>query len=198
MQVPVGFMCGVLSCCALWGRNYFVMNRTVDWLRAGMLRAEISRSAGRPAGGWRCCCDCAPGHVREHTPIPAMTSPWLPCVAALFLLPKDLTEVFPSSITVIGGRSNWLPSRGTYNLKRSGYVMNHQVSRREISRSAHTHTHTHTHTHAVFMCFVWIWEQTAIISLIKSQNALCGDHFQHCAHDLVSATKPFLDSWNSA
>ena len=30
---------------------------------------------------------------------------------------------------------------------------------------ARARTHTHTHTYSVFMCFVWISEQTAIISL---------------------------------
>jgi hypothetical protein len=29
----------------------------------------------------------------------------------------------------------------------------------------HARTHAHTHTHNVFMCFVWISEQSAIISL---------------------------------
>ena len=41
------------------------------------------------------------------------------------------------------------------NKKASGHYMYSQVQHLKILRSAHT---------AVFMCFVWIWEQTAIIS----------------------------------
>jgi hypothetical protein len=95
MQVPLDFMCGVLSCCARWGRNYLVKNRTVDWLRAGMLlRAEISRPAARSA--------VVTAHramsMNTHTPIPAMTSPWSPCVAANSFCCQGITQSSPVAV----------------------------------------------------------------------------------------------------
>ena len=55
---------------------------------------------------------------------------------------------------------NWLvcitETECVYCAVRTGYLSINQVNYIKLLRSAHT---------AVFMCFVWIWEQTAIISL---------------------------------
>jgi len=52
---------------------------------------------------------------------------------------------------------NWLVSIERFNpLKPSGYYMHHQVKQQNNSTF---------YPHSVFMCFVWIYEQTAIISL---------------------------------
>jgi len=50
------------------------------------------------------------------------------------------------------------------NVPHSGHWMYHQVEHSAVLRSAHT---------AVFMCFVWISEQTAIISLHNINWLVC-------------------------
>ena len=49
--------------------------------------------------------------------------------------------------------SDWVPNILDFNLlKPTGYVMHQRVKHSTVVRSAHN----------VFMCFVFIWEQTAI------------------------------------
>ena len=59
----------------------------------------------------------------------------------------------------------------------------------------------HTHTHTVFMCFVWIWEQTAIISLYSINSLVCITETQcvYCAVRIGSLkTIPFQFSLQNA
>jgi len=61
---------------------------------------------------------------------------------------------------------NWLVFNTEISpVKPSVYYMYRQFN---IQQFYVLHTHTHTHTHTVFKCFVWISEQTAIISLYST------------------------------
>ena len=54
--------------------------------------------------------------------------------------------------------------RSNKHLEPIGYFKYHHVQHSAILRSAHT---------AVFMCFVWVWEQTAFISLYSIKWLVC-------------------------